>query len=99
MTLAEAILAAMLHLSPPGNSIWSVEPVTACTNSTCRPSEFYHSLVQQETKETGTARYKKIAEALAIEVDLAVTADPKHWSKSKLAGLVLGVAVIEGGFP
>lgn len=98
MNLAEAILVAMEKAAPPGNSGWSVEhvPITECAaerSSSCtraRWSSFYGGWVRRESKETGRERYRKAADALALELE--GSGDP-----AGEAGRVIGVAVNESG--
>lgn len=93
MTLADAILYAMLKAAPVGRSAWSVEPVpsaecaadaTACPGA--KRSSFYGGWVRKESAEAGLARYRKLAAALAAEA-----------KDAQEAALALGVAVNESG--
>jgi hypothetical protein len=99
MNLSEAILVAMEKAAPPGKSGWSVEkvPVVECVADKLVPcvhakwSSFYGTWVRTESKAAAVARYRKVAESLAAELE--GSSDP-----AGEAGRVVGIAVNESGF-
>jgi hypothetical protein len=72
--LAEALLAAMIALASPGQSAYSVVPLSACGDSPVKPacdqtprpvwSPLYGAFVRQENREEGLRRYLDIARSI-----------------------------------
>jgi hypothetical protein len=113
ISLAAMVLAAMLQLQPPGQTVYSLVPakpdeigVKQCSADTilCRAPFLAPGhgkpgqLFRYENAEEGKERYGTIAEAIAIESQKAV--DDGRWpgDAEELAAYVLDVVHNESGF-